>query len=724
MPLLVYKPAPFENTAENKQFRALCEELQKRIHSADNRGKPELCLFAGNFNFNDKALDAFLIKKNGILVIEFKNYGGKITVDNNSWKGVNDEGREFTVKGGSGGKTPYDQASTNIRTFKKGLTDSGALTQDQASKVASVVVFNHESEIDNRLSQRTKVWLHVCDNAHFFGLAEDIVNNAMNLSAMDLKTLSERIVLDDDYIWEEYSDMDFLGTWNDPDLLQEYSDMLEGEIHFPDTPDPFDAAQNDEVDLNPEQNAELTVNPVPAPELFPQSGEVQAEEPAKEEAVPCDHLPVMVANYISIIQNQAIEGVPYCVYDCMESVPDVDFDIAERYLVKVMIEPNPENTRMLGGFLRSKDIYSGEDCLYWTIGEEIEPIKAKHVEVREVDTGLAFRQSSTILAPWLDAFIFNTLEASYDPRYQRFEYNDNLGEEEAKIYLGTYFPRSYAENFLIFENLLMNPTFRSRIETKRKLVVFAMGAGTGGDIIGLLTAIDKFISSGVGVSVIALDVNSHSLQLLSRVIERYKSVSARNIDFQVFHGRIEGETTLKKYADLAFPDGSIDFLLFSKVGCELHGKNVFQGRNVYKVMLDYFMPKISDNGVFSLLDVTTKVDGQEFMPFILNQGVNAYMAGHPEYATLVPQSCCEYERECAVPCFYQQEFSVTHCKKTKDSSKICYRLVAHRELCQAVLKPKGKKLIVTPTKLGNAADAYCQMSTGNTDERDAFNVNN
>ena len=41
----------------------------------------------GNFNFAEKEFDAFLIKKEGIVLIEFKNYGGKITVSNNEWKG-------------------------------------------------------------------------------------------------------------------------------------------------------------------------------------------------------------------------------------------------------------------------------------------------------------------------------------------------------------------------------------------------------------------------------------------------------------------------------------------------------------------------------------------------------------------------------------------------------------------------------------------------------------
>lgn len=723
MPLLVYRPKPFEHTEENKQFRAMCIELQHRIHSADARGKRELCLFAGNFNFNEKDFDAFLIKKNGILLIEFKNYGGKIKITNQEWTCEYD-GHTCKVAGGSGGKTPMEQARNNRNAFKRGLVDSMAFTAEQADKVASVVVFNHESEIDNRLRLNLSTWLQVCDNTRFFGIVEDIVSQDLNMSVKDMKNLAERIVLDDEYIFEEYSDMDFLEIWNDPDELESYSNELEGVISFPEEPSPFAAAQNDEIDVNPEQNPELTVSPVEPPELSSGAKETSEEPSNTDDAVPCDHLNMIVANHISILQQLAMDGAPFCVYDCTESCPTVGFDISERYLVKVMVDPSPENAKILGGFLRSKTIYQGKDCLYWMIGEQIETIRAKQVNEKEIEEGLSFRRANTILAPWLDSFIFNHLEASYDPRYQRFDYNDNLGEEEAKIYLGTYFPRSYAENFLIFENLLMNPKYRSRIESKRKLIVFSVGAGTGGDIIGLLTAIDKYLTPNIAVSVIALDANSNSLSLLDKVIDRYRSFTQRKIEFNMFNERIEGEETLHKYAEGAFPDKSIDFLLFSKVGCELHGKGIFRGKNVYKVMLEYFMPKISETGVFSLLDVTTKVDGEAFMPFLMNQGVNSFVSSHQEFATLIPQSCCAYEKECALPCFFQQEFHVTHCKKVNDLSKICYRMVAHRELCDAVLKPKGKRFIVTPSKIGVAPDAFCQHSMSNTDERDAFNVNN
>ena len=134
MPLLVFRPRLFDNTAENLQFRSMCAELKRRISISDEHNKPELCLFVGNFNFAEKEFDAFLIKRNAIILIEFKNYGGKITINNNEWK-VEYDGQIGTIKGGAGNKTPLEQARLNRNAFTRNMVDSKTLTEDQAKKI-------------------------------------------------------------------------------------------------------------------------------------------------------------------------------------------------------------------------------------------------------------------------------------------------------------------------------------------------------------------------------------------------------------------------------------------------------------------------------------------------------------------------------------------------------------------------------------------------------------
>lgn len=80
---------------------------------------------------------------------------------------------------------------------------------------------------------------------------------------------------------------------------------------------------------------------------------------------------------------------------------------------------------------------------------------SKDIDSGESNKKVAFRKSKTVLPMWLDKFLFEELGANYAPEHTRYEYNLDLDENELKVYLGTYFPRSYAEIFCIFDNTIV-----------------------------------------------------------------------------------------------------------------------------------------------------------------------------------------------------------------------------------------------------------------------------
>ena len=53
------------------------------------------------------------------------------------------------------------------------------------------------------------------------------------------------------------------------------------------------------------------------------------------------------------------------------------------------------------------------------------------------------------LPKWLDKIIYTDFGAIFEPHPQDVVYNPDQPYEFVKIYLGTYFPRSYAEAFCI-----------------------------------------------------------------------------------------------------------------------------------------------------------------------------------------------------------------------------------------------------------------------------------
>ena len=113
------------------------------------------------------------------------------------------------------------------------------------------------------------------------------------------------------------------------------------------------------------------------------------------------------------------------------------------------------------------------------------------------------------LPEWIDNLIFEQLGAKYcrsnaDMTVIDWDKNDVLN------YLGTYFPRSYAESYCIFSDYFKNNS--EQFVNKTELSIFDFGCGTGGEIIGLLTAMSENCPDVKNARIVALDGNQHALQ--------------------------------------------------------------------------------------------------------------------------------------------------------------------------------------------------------------------
>lgn len=146
----------------------------------------------GSICVGDVEFDALLLTTKYVLGIEFKNYGGdgtSIQVTSNQWNvldrnGVpvkDADGNDLVVKGGSGGKTPLQQAQINhsklFRHFEEALVKQYGISIDlQQHSLSYVVVFNKEiSEIDTKsCSVSFPGWLRVVDNDHFAGVLAEL----------------------------------------------------------------------------------------------------------------------------------------------------------------------------------------------------------------------------------------------------------------------------------------------------------------------------------------------------------------------------------------------------------------------------------------------------------------------------------------------------------------------------------------------------------------------
>jgi len=255
---------------------------------------------------------------------------------------------------------------------------------------------------------------------------------------------------------------------------------------------------------------------------------------------------------------------------------------------------------------------------------------------------------------WLDEHLFEVLGAKYCRSNSDMTVID-WDKSDVLNYLGTYFPRSYAESYCIFKNYFENNELECT--SKEEMSIFDFGCGTGGEIIGLLLAITKQFKNVNLINIVALDGNKHSLRLYENVLEKLQPQLQMQINNRVVPIEIED------FYDLSVVESVIstkfDIIISFKAICELVTKQRFEQNNPYEHIANTFLPKLKDNGIMLLVDVTTYNDvSQEWLPKMMDKGLN-------------DTNCKIVSKNIG----YNQTFIISHSRKQNDMSKIAWRII-------------------------------------------------
>lgn len=268
-------------------------------------------------------------------------------------------------------------------------------------------------------------------------------------------------------------------------------------------------------------------------------------------------------------------------------------------------------------------------------------------------------QDSVLLPQWLDNLIFDQLGAKYcrsnaDMTVIDWDKNDVLN------YLGTYFPRSYAESYCIFSEFLTK--WPNRFINKTGLSVFDFGCGTGGEIIGLVDAINH-LPKLKNIHIHALDGNYHALRLLEQIVNVYSEKTNYSIILDVIPLTIEDFYDFDVLSSVL--EDKFDIFMSFKAICEFVSKERFEHQNAYTHIARNYLSRLNDDGIMVLADVTSYNDvSQEWLPRMMDLGL--------------AQADC---RIILKNDGYNQTFVVNHKKKRKDISKIAWRIVSPDKRC-------------------------------------------
>lgn len=677
--LLAFRVGNYNNTAEREQFRFLCGQLKAHYENLE-----DFCVFAGNYNIGCE-LDALFIKKDAIISIEFKNYGGKVVAnENGEWTF---DGK--TIKGGSR-KTVLQQARINHSTVKKELKVLG-VEKNQIKDVPHLIIFHQPIELENNLSATNKSWLHITDDAHFIEKLDDITCPKTDLNPLAIVNLAELLNLNSYYLTEfsnasyesqapkENKKEIFEGIKKDvqklsKDALCEAPDTLHQEeslSEMPQTEDIIDPKEIESQSVADEVNALHS-----SADLIP----------LKEYA----HQIINAVFGVNDIEVFALNPIDFGrVYPSFMKHIDHEFVV----LLKGRIAPDQE--KRLYRFLQKDMARMSDDILYWQTGERI----VSQTEEGTLEDNPNIEETANIpsdgtladvdLPNWLDRYLFFDLGAKYSPNHSRFEYNLNLNIDEIKVYLGTYFPRSFVEVKSIFEEFSQNSNYLSLVGERTSVSILDLGCGTGGDLFGLLSFLEKYESSLESVKLLAIDGNQMALRFFEKIMAEFKKHSRLKIDYRIGPVFIESENDLNLVSDVLLD--KYDLILSCKAICEMLAKKRIENR-AYKQMASMLSSKLTDEGIMLIEDVTIKSPATgKFIPYMLNAELNEFVAENDDFATIYPTACKDKESKCINGCFFKKEIRVTHSAKNNDISKIIYRIIGKKPFAEnIVVSPKGK----------------------------------
>ena len=255
---------------------------------------------------------------------------------------------------------------------------------------------------------------------------------------------------------------------------------------------------------------------------------------------------------------------------------------------------------------------------------------------------------------WLDKLIFIDLNGNYCRSCSDMVVVD-WNKNDVLTYLGTYFPRSYAESYCIFSELLKENLVNW--QNKNRISIFDFCCGTGGELIGMLVAIKENLSQIKELEILALDGNQDSLRIMEEIINYYSSLVCIKIELRI------APILIYDIDDFCIIDEIIsdkfDIIVSFKAICEFLTKKRFEEQNAYKSVIQVFLSKLNIDGIIFIAEITTfnKIIN-EWHPVALDYGINEC-------------NCNVIFRNEG----YNQKFTVTHSLQLNDESKIAWRII-------------------------------------------------
>lgn len=398
---------------------------------------------------------------------------------------------------------------------------------------------------------------------------------------------------------------------------------------------------------------------------------------------------------------------------------DDEYHPKTEYIIEIEKTGIVEFQKTIDSFFGITSYVSNNNKLYLGCGDKIKEISPNVEETpieetkEEEEHSLDFELSNHVTLPtYLDNLIYGEFfGARYQPDHQRYEYNLDLTEEELLVYLGTYFPRSFGESMCIFTSVIKFKEINSELSSKDCINILDIGCGSGGEILGLLHALEGCDDNSIPINIYTYDGNQLVQDILMELVSQFQIAAKTKRRIQIYTNvKQVGSSSDIEWIKANSNTFSFDFILCNKMCNELISRAEIA--DAYYLMCKAFAPLLDSNGLLLILDVTTKDEKEsKFYSELLNEQTNRFVnENNKDFSTLLPITCALHP-ECIKPCFTQQKFYISHSQKKRDLSKVAYRIIARKNVCEGYIMELGdEKEIVTESNKNLDNPNYCSLT--------------
>lgn len=195
----------YQYTHENVFFRTISNALKKGFEN--ERG---LHILIGSLSCNGHQIDALFISNGKIIVIDFKNYGGKLTFsENNPWQMLTKEGKLVFVSGGNSVRNPYQQVlayRNSLSQFLEAKTKEFLepnRTNINLRHISGNVIFHQPIEIQQEIDTRIQCYFDVTDNDNCINRIKDRFSNELILSDIEIERILKILDVSEENLYDE-----------------------------------------------------------------------------------------------------------------------------------------------------------------------------------------------------------------------------------------------------------------------------------------------------------------------------------------------------------------------------------------------------------------------------------------------------------------------------------------------------------------------------------------